>query len=70
MSPLYHGITVRDAVLMVHAWGGSVPAGTVRQWLTRGQVKRTRDGHVDPHSLHEWWAYDRDTSKVRTRAVA
>lgn len=55
---LYHGITVRDAAMLV-----GVPEGTVRNWLYRGKIKRTEDGQIDPMTLHEWWDYQRDQRK-------
>lgn len=60
MTPLYHGITVRDAVLLIHAEGGTATAGQVRQWVHRGQVQRTKDGQIDPFTLLEWWTYQQD----------
>jgi hypothetical protein len=65
MSPLYHGVTVTDAVLMVATWGGNVTPATIRKWVSRGQVHRTRDGQIDPFTLEEWWTYQRDNRKVR-----
>lgn len=65
LSPLYHGVTVRDAVLMVSMWGGTVSAATVRKWVSRGQVQRTKDGQIDPFTLQEWWDYQRNANKAR-----
>ena len=66
MSPLYHGITVRDAVLLIHAEGGTATADQVRQWVHRGQVQRTRDGQIDPFTLLEWV----DIQKAKMQEVA
>lgn len=55
MSPLYHGVSVRDAAMMI-----GVPEQTVRKWLHRGNIERTTDGQVDPVTLQEWWDYKRD----------
>jgi hypothetical protein len=68
-TPLYHGITVRDAVLLIHSQGGVTTAATVRKWVQRGQVQRTRDGQIDPFTLIEWWEYQRDHAKGK-RQVA
>ena len=56
-STLYHGITVRDAVLLIHSHGGTATPAQVRKWVQRGQVQRTRDGQIDPFTLVEWWQY-------------
>jgi hypothetical protein len=50
MSPLYHGITIRDAAMIC-----GVPEANVRQWLSRGKLVRTTDGQICPLSLREWW---------------
>jgi hypothetical protein len=55
--PQYHGITVRDAVLLIHSHGGTCTAAQVRKWVQRGQVHRTRDGQIDPFTLLEWVEY-------------
>jgi hypothetical protein len=68
-TPLYHGITVRDAVLMIAAEGGTVTPAAIRKWVQRGQVQRTQDGQIDPLTLLEWWTYHRDHTKGK-RQVA
>ena len=65
MSPLYHGVTVKDAVIMVGTRGGTVSPATIRKWVSRGQVQRTRDGQIDPFTLIEWWDYQRNARKAR-----
>ena len=70
---LYHGLTIKDAVLYIAARsrGEYVPTqATIRSWVNRGQVHKTTDGQIDPHTLEEWWAYQRDTRKARVRSVA
>lgn len=57
---LYHGISVRDAAMLV-----GVPEGTVRNWLYRGNIQRTQDGQIDPMTLQEWWDYKRDQAKAK-----
>ena len=54
MTPLFHGISIRDAAMMV-----GVPEQTIRQWLRRGNIQRTQDGQVDPFTLQEWWDHKR-----------
>lgn len=58
MSPLHHGISIRDAAMLI-----GVPEGTVRMWLNRGHVHRTPDGQVDPFTLQEWWETKRDAQR-------
>lgn len=52
----YHGITTSDAVRYIAASSGgeSVPTpATIRSWVHRGHVERTRDGHIDPYTLEQ-----------------
>jgi hypothetical protein len=68
-TPLYHGVTVRDAVLMIAAEGGTVTPAAIRKWVQRGHIQRTQDGQIDPLTLLEWWTYHRDHTKGK-RQVA
>jgi hypothetical protein len=55
-------LTVKDAILYVAALsdGKDVPSeATIRQWLARGRIRRDASG-IDPHSIEEWWRYDRN----------
>lgn len=62
MTPLYHGITIRDAADMC-----GVTESTVRSWLHRGKLVRTGDGQICPFSLQEWWDYHRNTRMDEVR---
>lgn len=59
MTPLYHGVSVRDAAMMC-----GVPEANVRDWLRRGVLQRTGDGRICPFSLRDWWDFKRDTAKA------
>lgn len=67
--PQYHGITVRDAVLLIHSHGGTATAAQVRKWVHRGQVHRTRDRQIDPFTLIEWYDYQQ-AKATRKQQVA
>jgi hypothetical protein len=68
VSAPYHGITIADVELMVIMMGGKVGQGTIRSWLSRGNITRSRDGLINPESVINWWEHERDTRKVRTVA--
>jgi hypothetical protein len=61
----YHGVTIADVELMVIMMGGRVTQTTIRSWLNRGNITRSRDGLIDPESVINWWEIHRDTRKVR-----
>lgn len=65
MTPLYHGISVRDAAMMC-----GVPETNVRKWLERGILIRTGDGQICPFSLREWWDAKRDMDKAARNPAA
>lgn len=68
MTPLHHGITVRDAaILATQELGHPVTEGTVRVWLTRGRLVRTGDRQICPFSLRDWLSL-RDPEQARRRA--
>jgi hypothetical protein len=67
-SQPYHGVTIADVELMVIMMGGKVSQPTIRSWLNRGNITRSRDGLIDPESVINWWEIHRDTRKVRTVA--
>ena len=58
MTPLYHGISVRDAAMMI-----GVPEANIRKWLSRGILQRTGDGQICPFHLVEWYESRRDVKK-------
>lgn len=55
---LYRGISVRETAMML-----GVPEKTVRMWLYRDKIKRTRDGRIDVESVRKWWDQDRDRGR-------
>jgi hypothetical protein len=61
----YHGVTIADVELMVIMMGGKVGQGTIRQWLSRGNITRSRDGLIDPESVINWWTHERKTRMIR-----
>lgn len=65
MSGTYHGVSIRDAAMLV-----GVPEATVRKWLQRGNIQRSTDGQVDPFALQEWWDYKRSPRANRGNQCA
>jgi hypothetical protein len=65
VSQPYHGVTIADVELMVIMMGGKVGQGTIRQWLNRGNITRSRDGLIDPESVINWWETQRKTKMIR-----
>jgi hypothetical protein len=64
----YHGVTVADVELMIIMMGGRVTQSTIRSWLTRGNITRSRNGMIDPESVINWWEIHRKPEKA-TRTV-
>lgn len=60
MTPLYHGISVRDAAMMI-----GVPETNIRKWLSRGILVRTADKQICPLNLVEWYDKDYDQRKAK-----
>lgn len=68
-----HGVTLADVELMVIMMGGKVSQATIRQWLSRGKIHRSRDGLIDAQSVINWWDAQRNHAQAdrrRSRIVA
>ena len=70
MTAPYHGVTVSDVELIVMAMGGKVSPPTIRSWLSRGKITRSRNGQIDPESVINWWEIHRKTRMVRVESAA
>jgi hypothetical protein len=51
----YHGVTIRDSCMIIGSLGGTITPEAIRQWIHRGHLIRTRDGHIDPCALVARW---------------